>query len=133
MSGKVSARKVDEHVISSMGPDVCKTPMGSAMVPVAYSSVAFMGQSIRTSGSVRNNSCFDFQLNSRVPMATGHEPGVGRGVIVAGYKGYALVTEASSTVFSEGWASCRHRDPAEINRPDPGPTEPKKSKSSLKV
>lgn len=132
-TGKESARRVDVHLISSTGPDVCDTPMGSAMVPVAYSSSALLGQSIRVSTSVRNNSCFDFQLNARAPMSTGHEAGTGRGVVAAGYKGWALVTEASSTVFSEGWASCRHRDPAMINMPDPGPVEPQKPIGPVKV
>ncbi len=127
MSDRISARRDDSNIIVSTGPDVCLTPMGSAMVPVAYSSVAFMGSSTRVSSSVRCNKRNDFQLNSRVGTSTGHEPGTGKGVKVPGYKGHALVIKASSSVFSEGWATCRHRDPAMINRPGPGATEPKGS------
>jgi hypothetical protein len=127
MSGKISGRRCSSNVIVSTGPDVCLTPMGSAMVPVAYSSIAFLGSSIRISTSVRDNRKNDFQLNSRVPTSTGHEPGVGKGIVIPGYKGHAFVKVAASTVFSEGWATTRHRDPAMINRPGPGATEPKRS------
>ncbi len=124
MSEKISASRSGAHVIVSTGPDVCKTPMGSTMVPVAYSSIAFLENSVRISTSVKNNDLHDFQLNSRAPTSTGHEPGVGRGVVKPGYKGMAHVIETTSTVFSEGWACCRHLDPASINMPGPMGPEP---------
>jgi RHS repeat-associated protein len=36
MSDKVSARSTNANVFTSTGPDVCLTPVGSDMVPVAY-------------------------------------------------------------------------------------------------
>jgi hypothetical protein len=128
MSTKISARRGDGNVIVSKGPDVCLTPKGSSMVPVAYSSVAHLENSIRTSTSVLNNGNQDFQLNSRVATSTGHEPGTGRGVVKPGYLGPAHVVETTSNVFSEGFASCRHEDPAFINMPSPGGTAPKAGK-----
>lgn len=129
MSVPVSSRKDGSNIIVSKGPDVCKTPMGSSMVPVPYMTMVTLGPSIRTAKSVRNNGNKDFNLNSRTRGVTGHEPGVGKGVKDAGYKGYAHVKKACSTVFSEGWAVCRHNDPAWINAAGPGPKEPRRSKS----
>lgn len=129
----ISARKCASNVIVSTSPDVCWTPVGSSVVAVAYSSVAFLDTAIRYSTSVRNNGKFDFQLNSRCATSTGHEPGVKKGVTVPGYLGPAHVDVASAFVFSEGWATCSHRNPAWVNRPDPGPIEPEKSEGDIPI
>jgi Domain of unknown function (DUF4150) len=129
----VSARKCATNVIVSTGPDVLLTPVGGVMVPVAYSSIAFLDTSIRYSKSVRNNGKFDFQLNSRTSTSTGHEPGTGKGVKVAGYKGHAQADIAANYVYSEGWATVSHRDPAWINGVGEGLVEPVKSKDVADV
>jgi hypothetical protein len=126
--GRISARKCASNTIVSTGPDVCLTPRGSTMVPVPYSSIAFLDTAVRVSTSVRNNSKYDFQLNSRCATSTGHEPGVGKGIISGGYKGHAHAAVAAHFVFSEGFATVSHRDPAWLNRPGHGPQEPKKGK-----
>ncbi|MEF2074855.1 PAAR-like domain-containing protein [Consotaella aegiceratis] len=132
-TGRISARKCHSNVIVSTTPDVCWTPVGSGRKPVAYSSIAFLDTAIRYSKSVRNNGKFDFQLNSRTATSTGHEPGVEKGVKVPGYLGPAHVEIAADYFFSEGWANCSHRDPAWINRPDPGPTEDQKNSFEDKI
>lgn len=129
--GRISARKDGSNVIVSKGPDVCLTPRGSAMVPVPYTSIAFLSSAARTSTSVRDNSNYDFQLNSRCATSTGHEQGTGKGVKVPGYLGMAHAKEGSSFFYSEGFAVVSHRDPAWINRPDPGGEEPKKGKQPV--
>jgi hypothetical protein len=124
MTVPISARRDGSNIIHSVGPDVLKTPMGSAMVPVPYMSMVTLGSAIRTSKTVRNNGKQDFQLNSRALTVTGHEPGVGKGVKVPGHISYAHAKKGSSTVYSEGWAVVRNNDPAWINHPSPGPMEP---------
>ncbi|MDT3376339.1 PAAR-like domain-containing protein [Labrys portucalensis] len=125
----VSARKCASNVIASKGPDVCLTPVGSGVKPVAYSSMVTLDKAIRYSKSVRDNGKFDCQLNTAVPGVTGHEPGTERGVVSPGYKGYALVNIASIFVYSEGFATWAHMQEAWINRPDAGPQEPQKSET----
>jgi hypothetical protein len=125
MSDKVSARSTNANVFTSTGPDVCLTPVGSDMVPVAYSSFARLKDSVRVNSTVFNNSLNDFHLNSRAPATQGHEPGTGKGVVAPGYKGWAHVTQTTPSHFSSGWAVCRHRDPGSINMASPGPTEPR--------
>ncbi len=130
MTDLISGREDGTNVIVSTGPDVCLTPVGSSLVPVAYSSVAFAGDSTRVSPTVLDNECADFHLNSRICTSTGHEPGVGAGVAVPGYQGEAFVQTASPTVFTDGWATTRHRDPAMINRPGTGAVEPQFERTS---
>ncbi|KQO75102.1 PAAR-like domain-containing protein [Rhizobium sp. Leaf262] len=129
----ISARRDGANIMHCTGPDVCKTPMGSSMVPVPYMSMVSLGSSVRTSRTVRNNGQQDFQLNSRALVVTGHEPGIGKGVKVSGYKSHALAKKGSKTVFSEGWAVVRDSDPAWINRPGPGATESHRTMSEQKV
>ncbi len=125
-SGKISGRTDSSNVIVSICPDVCLTPCGSSMVPVAYSSIGFMDQSNRTSPSVGDNVRKDFQLNSRIVKTTGTEPGTGRGVVIAGHLGPAAVIVASSTVYSERWPMVRHMDKAVINMASLGAQEKKR-------
>jgi hypothetical protein len=132
-TGKISARKSASNVIVSTTPDVCWTPIGSDIVAVGYSSIAYLDTTIRYSKTVRNNGEFDFQLNSRTASSEGHEAGTHKGVKVPGYLGPAHVEVAAPYVFSEGWATCSHGDPAWINRPDPGPVEPVKSIAPVTV
>lgn len=131
--GRISARKHASNVIVSRGPDVCLTPVGADMEPVAYSSIAYMSTAVRVSTSVRNNGCYDFQLNSRCRTSEGHEPGEGRGVNDPGYLGPAHVRVASDFVYSEGFATVSHRDPAWINQPDEGPKEPQKAMTEVTI
>jgi len=49
MSVPISARKDGTNIIHCTGPDVCKTPIGSSMVPVPYMSMVTLGGAIRTS------------------------------------------------------------------------------------
>jgi hypothetical protein len=63
----------------------------------------------------------------------GTEPGTGKGVKVPGHLGPAHCDIAADYFFSEGYAVVAHRDPAWINRPDPGPQESQKGKSEETV
>ncbi len=126
MSNKVSARKDGTNFIASTGPDVCKTPVGSSMAPVPYSSIAFLGNAMRVNNTVRWNGKADFMQNSRTPNSLGTEPGTGRGVAKSGHLGPAAGKKLTGSVFSSGWASTKHKDPAVINMASPGPRESKR-------
>ena len=133
MSEKTSGRRDGVNIMVTTGPDVCWTPIGDTVVPVPYSCVAFFDPSARLSEDVRNNERLDFQLNTRSARITGHEPGTKKGVKVPGYKQYSHVRVASSSVFSHGWAVVRDKDPAWMNHPTPGPTEPRRSKATIAI
>lgn len=123
----IRARKTSSHIIVSKGPDVCWTPRGNTMVKVAYSSISFLNTAVRCSKSVRNNGDYDFQLNSRCSTSEGHEPGIGKGIKVAGYKGPSHANRAHALIYSEGFALVSHRDPAWINKDTKGSQEPQKT------
>ena len=104
------------------------------MKPVPYHPVvAFMSDTIRHSTDVRNNGCYDVHLNTRTVHLIGHEPGSGKGVVVPGYKTYSHARIATRHVYTDGFATVAHRDPAWINHPDPGRTEPRKDMGSETV
>lgn len=123
MSNNVSARKDGTNYIASTGPDVCKTPIGSSVVPVPYSSIAFLGNSVRVNQTVRHNGKPDFMLNSRTPNSMGTEPGVRGGVVRPGHMGPAAVKVTTGSVFSKKWASAKHKDKAVINMASEGSAE----------
>ncbi|MFV0385598.1 PAAR-like domain-containing protein [Paracoccus sp. (in: a-proteobacteria)] len=123
MSNNGSARKDGTNFIASTGPDVCWTPVGSKMKKVSYSSIAFLNNAVRVNNTVRWNGRPDFMQNSRTPNSFGTEPGVGRGVVKSGHLGPATGKVLTGSVFSSGWASTRHKDPAVINMPSLGPRE----------
>lgn len=115
MSQPKSSSKNASQFVQSTGPDVCKTPMGSSMVPVAYSSIAFFDKSVRTVNSVRYQGEVEFNVNSRISKSMGTEPGIGKGIKDSGHLGPAKITKASSSVNSDGAASVRDGDAALIN------------------
>lgn len=124
-----SGRQDVSNLLISTGPDVLWTPRGGGRVAVAYSVVADMESSIRLSTNVRNNGNYDFQLNSRTTDIVGHEPGTLKGVVISGYKKYSHALMGADYLFSDGFANVSHRDPAWMNHPDPGPTEPQREMS----
>lgn len=126
MSNNVGARKDGSNYIASTGPDVCKTPVGSSVVPVPYSSIAFLGSAGRVNKTVRLNGKPQFMLNSRTPNSMGTEPGVQKGVAQAGHLGPAAVKVTTGSVFSSGWAAAKHKDKSVINMASKGPTEKKR-------
>jgi len=126
MSNNVSARKDGTNYIASTGPDVCKTPIGSSIVPVPYSSIAFLGSAARVNKTVNWNGRPDFLLNSRTPNSMGTEPGVKKGIAKSGHLGPAAVKVTTGSVFSSGWATASHKDKAVINMPSQGGQEKKR-------
>lgn len=128
-----SARKDGANFVYSIGPDVCLTPMGGTMVPVAYNSIAFFDRVDRSITTVRNNGDEDFVVNSRPALCTGHEAGTGKGVKVPGYKSHAVVTQGANGIYAGGWAVVRDGDAAELNRPGPGGVESSRSQSTTTI
>ncbi|MGD9895467.1 MAG: PAAR-like domain-containing protein [Candidatus Methylacidiphilaceae bacterium] len=46
MANEVIARKQEGWLVVSLQPDVCKTPVGGAVVPVPYPVVAYLDQAL---------------------------------------------------------------------------------------
>lgn len=67
--------------IVCLAPCVCKTPMGSSMVPVPYMIVASLKDATRTVPTVLFGGEEAFTMNSRITTLTGNEPGTGGGIV----------------------------------------------------
>jgi len=81
MAANYGARKESGWIIYSLPPDVCKTPMGSSMVPVPYPVTSLLADAFGTVDSVRLNGkpavVFD---KSKTPSTKGDMAGKGTGI-----------------------------------------------------
>ncbi|WP_089724375.1 PAAR-like domain-containing protein [Candidatus Thiosymbion oneisti] len=116
MADQEGARKSDEFIAVSLTPDVCKTPVGSTLVPVPYMIVADLSDSFATSPNVRFGGQPVFVHDqSKISHVTGDEAGIGGGIVSGTYKGIVESVEGSSTVRVNGKPVVRHGDPCKMN------------------
>lgn len=95
---------------NSTAPDVCKTPMGPAMVPIPYSNNAKSATLDKGSKTVKiggNSVAIDGCYYS---TSTGDQPGSGKGVISGTVGDKAEFANFSSDVMIEGKGVCRNTD-----------------------
>ncbi len=77
---RAGSRDISKGLIVSLTPDVCKTPVGSSMVPVPYSITAKQGDDANTAATVRFTKKRAHNMGSLVTKSTGAQPGTGTGV-----------------------------------------------------
>lgn len=88
---------------TTTGPtDVCKTPAGTAVVPVPYPNIAMLPMAIKTPVKIFAVKKPPIHLASSVPSTTGDEAGTLGGVVSGVVKGPASFTVGSPTVLFEG-------------------------------
>lgn len=111
MASNLTARKQDGWKIFSVPPDVCKTPMGSSMVPVPYPVYSELKDAIVVVESVRLNGCpavvFD---RSKTPKTVGDKAGTAKGIKSGTVEGECIPKDKSSSVRFEGKWIVRHGD-----------------------
>jgi hypothetical protein len=111
-----AARKNSIFMVVSLVPDVCKTPIGSSMVPVPYPIVGDLADSIEVAKHVNFNGDPVYLLNdSIVTTVTGNEPGTGGGMKSGVNKGKVRATGSSKTVRVEKKFVVRHGDECDMN------------------
>lgn len=116
MPNNIMARKQSGWIVVSILPDVCKTPMGSSMVPVPYPVTAKLTDSSSTSANVNSNSHSIFLFDESMVVKTlGDQAGVGKGVKSGTVGGKCYPIEHSSTVRANGKYVVRHRDKIGMN------------------
>jgi len=97
-------------------PDVCKTPIGPAIVPIPYPN---MGQAMDTSKgpkSVKTDGKMPMVKTAKYKTSTGDEPGVAKGIISSKIKGVCEFLMYSFDVKFEGKNVCRLGDPLWHNK-----------------
>lgn len=88
--------------IVCLAPDVCKTQVGSAVVPIPYMIVSQLSWSQKTVGSTQMTGLDAFTMASRTDKVTGDEPGTLGGVKSGVNRGWCRPKSNKSSVFVEG-------------------------------
>ena len=88
--------------IVCLAPDVCLTPVGSAIVPIPYMVISKLDWSETTVKSTILTGEEAFTMASRTNKVTGDEPGTKGGVKSGVNKGYCRPISKKTNVFVEG-------------------------------
>lgn len=116
MADNLMARKDGAWMIIGMTPDVCKTPMGSAVIPIPYPVIAYLSTSQKTSSNVRANSDDVLILNKSFAAITiGDQPGVCGGVKSGTVGGKCHLDQHTTSVRANKRYVVRHGDKAWMN------------------
>lgn len=111
MSREVIARKQQGWLIISDLPDVCKTPVGSSMIPVPYPVIAKLTDSAKVVKNVKANGkpviVYD---KSYVIKTLGDQAGIGKGIKSGTVGGKCYPKTHSKTVKATGKYVVRHND-----------------------
>lgn len=123
VNGQTVVHKDSGGVVTT-SPDVCKTPMGSSVVPIPYTNVA---KSVDTSNGSKTVSVDGNPImlkGSVFSVSTGDEPGTVGGTSSGVTKGKAKFVNYSFDVLVEGKPTCRRLDPMVSNLSASGNTPP---------
>lgn len=116
MADNFVARKNAQWMVISGKPDVCKTPMGSAIPPIPYPIVSMIGQSTSIVPHVQSNGDPFFVFDSSyVPTVIGDQAGVALGTGSSTVGKYCWPAEKSSSVQAGSKLLVRHDDKFEMN------------------
>jgi hypothetical protein len=85
--------------ITCLAPDVCLTPVGTAVVPVPYMIISMLSWSQTTIPTVKFTDQNAFTMASRTNKVTGDEPGVNGGVKSGVNMGWCRPQSNKSNVF----------------------------------
>lgn len=110
------AREEEQWIVISDFPDVCKTPIGSSLIPIPYPVTAKLIDSIDTIKQVKINGnpvvVFD---ESYIKQTLGDEAGIGKGVKSQTVGGKCYPKTHSSTIRAKGKYIVRHNDKFYMN------------------
>lgn len=108
-------RDIDEAKIVSLAPDVCLTPVGSAVCPIPYPIVDFCGHDKSYTPSVRFTRKKAMVMRSRTSHVHGDKAGVRKGVKSGTVGDVCIPVEHADLVRAEGSEVIRHLDRFDMN------------------
>ena len=114
-SPKEGSRDTGEGMVVSLTPDVCKTPVGSSMVPIPYSITAVQGDDANTVATVRMTKKRAHNMASLVTKCTGDQPGTGTGIKSGTVGSVCHPKTHSDNVRIRGKWAVRHNDMWDMN------------------
>lgn len=80
MSNNIITRKDGEWLVISLVPDVCKTPIGSSIIPIPYPTVAKLGDAVKEIPHIKANGAPLVTIAGHIPTTQGAEVGVKKGI-----------------------------------------------------
>ena len=110
-----AVNKDAQAIVVCIAPDVCKTPLGGAMVPVPYTITSKLDVAVDTAPKVNYGGLPAFTMASRLPTVKGDEKGVGGGILSGVNLGYCRPIEHSGTVRAHEQFIVRHNDLFHMN------------------
>ena len=109
-SRREGSRDTGKGIIVSVTPDVCKTPVGSSVVPIPYSITAVQGDDANTVASVRMTGKRAHNMASLITKCSGDEPGTALGVKSGTVGSVCHPKSHSNNVRIRGEWAIRHDD-----------------------
>lgn len=104
------SRDTGDGIIISVTPDVCKTPVGSSVVPIPYSITAVQGDDANTVASVRMTGKRAHNKASLITRCSGDEPGTALGIKSGTVGSVCHPKTHSNNVRIRGEWAVRHDD-----------------------
>ena len=102
--------------MSTVFPDVCKTPVGSAVVPIPYPNIGKSSDASKGPKTVTTDGQMPMVKEAQYSMSSGDEAGTLKGVISSDQKGVCEFMMYSFDVKFEGKNVCRLGDPLFHNK-----------------
>ncbi|SEW44102.1 protein of unknown function [Cognatiyoonia koreensis] len=102
-------------VITCLAPDVCKTQVGNAVVPIPYMIISKLEWSKQTVSKIEMTGLKAFNMNSRTDKVTGDEPGKLGGVKSGVNQGWCRPQSNKSSVFVDGAQLLQNNNLYEMN------------------
>lgn len=97
-------------------PDVCKTPVGTAVIPIPYPNIGMASDTDKGPKSVKTDKKMPMVKGAIYKKSTGDEAGVQKGIISSKTKGECEFMMYSFDVKFEGKNACRMGDPLFHNK-----------------
>ncbi|MBI9092147.1 MAG: DUF4150 domain-containing protein [Desulfobacterium sp.] len=95
---------------STVFPDVCKTPVGSTIVPIPYSNTGVSADTIKGPTTVTTDGSMPMVRDAEYAKTTGDEPGTAGGIVSGTVANICQFVNYSFDVKFEGRNVCRVGD-----------------------
>jgi hypothetical protein len=97
-------------------PDVCKTPVGNAIVPIPYPNLGMASDTTNGPKSVKTDGAMSMVKGAKYSKSSGDEAGVQKGVASGTHRDECEFMMYSFDVKLEGKNVCRLGDPLFHNK-----------------
>lgn len=102
--------------MSMVFPDVCKTPVGSAIVPIPYPNIGKASDTSKGPKTVLTDGKMPMVKGAQYSKSSGDEAGIKKGIISSDQKGVCEFMMYSFDIKFEGKNVCRLGDPLFHNK-----------------